>query len=136
MSVKVADRKPQKFGVLLSAETLAAYTVQICANETHFPKKYRWALTNKMVDLALSIAIHIREANAINAGNPEDYNERRGFQLKAKGECGALLELIQIALMTMPVGMQKAENWSGLVKSTLDEIDVWMNSDKKRYARA
>ncbi len=53
MAVPEGKRTESKLAVQTKAIELAIYTVTICSNEKNFPKRYRWCLTNKIVDTAL-----------------------------------------------------------------------------------
>lgn len=55
MSVVKSKRGQGKLLVYTRANELAVYTIQICANEKHFPKRYRWCITNKIVECAVTI---------------------------------------------------------------------------------
>lgn len=135
MSVLKNLRGTQKdFGVLTKAINLANHTVTICVNENSFPKKYRWILTNQIVQTAFEIATNIRKANKLN---PEKstarYIQRRELQDAADGDCDALLTLIEIAWKVMHLSEQKVEYWTGLVVQVQKAIEGWRESDKKRF---
>lgn len=55
MSVPVGKRTESKLEVQTRAKELAWYTVSICGNEKVFPKRDRWAITNRIVGTALTI---------------------------------------------------------------------------------
>lgn len=65
MSVIKAKRKEGQLLVLSKARTLCAYTITICKNERHFPKRDRWILTQPIVTEALNIMTCLRRANAM-----------------------------------------------------------------------
>ena len=64
MSVVKSKRGKSKFEVLVKANELAAFTIRICSNEKNFPKRYRWAITSKIVNEAIDICRYIRKANS------------------------------------------------------------------------
>ena len=77
MSVPKTKRGEGQLVVLTKAYELAEYSIKICKNEKHFPKSYRWCLTSKIVDSAVSIYTKIRQSNAIFVQNADDYAVRR-----------------------------------------------------------
>lgn len=50
MSVVESKREEGELRALTKARELAVYTIRICCNENNFPKRYRWCITNKVVD--------------------------------------------------------------------------------------
>lgn len=82
MSVVKSKRTESKLEVLLVANQIAEYTIRICSNEKSFPKRYRWCLTNKLVDLAMDINNMVQEANAVYVKTARDYQIRRAHAAK------------------------------------------------------
>ena len=85
MSVVKSKRGKSKFEVLVKANELAAFTIRICSNEKNFPKRYRWAITSKIVNEAIDICRYIRKANkrVLNREMLKEYKKRRKYQNKA-----------------------------------------------------
>lgn len=65
MSVIKAKRSEGKLQVLIQANNLCVYTVQICKNEKYFPKRDRWIMTQHIVHEALDVLCCIKRANAV-----------------------------------------------------------------------
>lgn len=55
MSVPASKRERGELAVFTKSSELTAYTVKICTNENNFPKRYRWCITNKIVDSAVDM---------------------------------------------------------------------------------
>lgn len=55
MSVVKSKRGQGKLEILTKSRELTAYTIKICTNEKSFPKRYRWCITNKIVENTVSI---------------------------------------------------------------------------------
>lgn len=51
MSVPVGEREEGKFSLLIKAESLARYTIEITANEKVFLPEYRKQVTDDIVEL-------------------------------------------------------------------------------------
>ena len=97
MSVVKSKRGEGKLVVITKARELAEYTLRICANENSFPKRYRWCLTNKIVDSAMTIHNSANMANSIYIYDENDYALRKRYQTIALAETYALLGMIDIA---------------------------------------
>lgn len=133
MSVLKSKRNQSKLKVLTNANELAAYTLKICSNEKSFSKRYRWCITNKIVETSLDISNHINIANSIYVTTPEDYRLRRKHQVEALASTYSLLTMIDIAFRTFDIDSKRIEHWTGLIIEVQDLIRSWKNSDTERY---
>lgn len=134
MSVIKAKRQEGQLVVLTKARALCAYTITICKNETHFPKRDRWLLTQPIVTEAISTMTCVRRANAIRVETQSDYEQRRDRQIEAYGHVEALLTLIDIAFEALHLDASRVEHWTGLALETETLIQKWRRSDKARYS--
>ena len=50
MAIPKSKRTNTPLSVLVEADTLACYTILICTDESRFPKRYRWCLTQQIID--------------------------------------------------------------------------------------
>ena len=132
MSVVKSKRGQGKLLVYTRSNELAVYTIKICSNEKHFPKKYRWCITNKLVDCALTINNCVSAANAIYIadGDEEAHKMRRNYQTKALAESYALLSMIDIAYRTFGIESDRIEFWTRLVKDVQGLIRNWRKSEE------
>ena len=133
MSVIKAKRSEGKLQVLIQANNLCVYTVQICKNEKYFPKRDRWIMTQHIVREALDVLCCIKRANAVNVATWEDYKYRRAQQVEAYSHAEALLTLLDVAYITLCIESQRIEFWTGQIISVENLLKKWRESDRKRY---
>ena len=134
MSVVKSKRGVGKMLVVTRSNELAVYTIRICSNEKSFPKRYRWCITNKLVEAALSINNCIVAANSVYVADGDDYayNLRRQYQTKALAETYALLSMIDIAYRTFGIESDRVEFWTRLVHEVQALLRNWRKSDNNR----
>lgn len=133
MSVIKAKRSEGKLQVLIQANNLCVYTVQICKNEKYFPKRDRWIMTQHIVHEALDVLCCIKRANAVNVATWEDYKYRRAQQVESYSHAEALLTLLDVAYITLCIESQRIEFWTGQIISVENLLKKWRESDRKRY---
>lgn len=133
MSVPVGKRSKSKLEVHVKAIDLARYTLQICSNEKYFPKRDRWIVTNKIVDLAVNIVRDIAMANNIRVSVKSDFELRRKLQTSALTDTYGLLTLIDLAYYKYQMRNKRVQHWTGLVIELQGLIRPWRNSDLQRY---
>ena len=134
MSVPVNQRTHGKLEACVKAHDLCCYTLQITANKKIFMTQYQEALTNRIIETAVTIHTLCWSANNIKVDSEYDYNERIRYQDKAAIQCNVLLSLIEIAKKIFHLETRRVTYWSGLVIDTRNLIRGWRSSDKKRYA--
>ena len=132
MSVIKANRKEGRLVVLTEAIRLAAYTVQITANEKNFPKRHRWQLTQHIVNEAITIVACIRRANAMRPTEPDEARYRRKQQRKAYAHAESMLTLMEIAYVAFNVPDDRVEHWTGMVVNVETLLRAWRASDRER----
>lgn len=133
MSVIKAERDEGKLQVLTKARDMMAYTITVCKNEKHFPKRDRWILTQHVTGEAIQATMCIRRANAVRVEKYEDYKYRRSQQVKAYSHLEALLTLIEVAYNVLSLSHDRVEYWTGLILEVEAFLQKWMRADKKRY---
>ena len=133
MSVPKGQRTESKLKVLIELQALCCYTIQICKNEKHFPKRDRWVLTQHIVKLAVDAYALARKANAVRVVTMEDYKLRRDYQVQCKSELEALLGMIEIAYLALNLPGDRAEFWTKSVMNAEELLAAWRNGDRKRY---
>lgn len=136
LAVIKSKRKAGKLEVLTKAIRLCAYTVTICKNEKHFPKRDRWILTQPIVSESLSMLSCIRRANSVRVETQRDYDYRRGQQAEAYAHAEALLTLIELAYACLSLESERVEYWTGLVLEVEMLLQAWRRSDKEAQARS
>jgi hypothetical protein len=112
---------------------LAEYTITICSNEKNFPKRYRWCLTNKIVDTALEIMNDVNTANSIYVSTKGDYELRRHYQTNALAYTARLLGLMEVAYIKFNIPDKRIKYWTQLVVDARELIKKWRKSDSDRF---
>ena len=133
MSVVKSKRTESKLEVLLVANQIAEYTIRICSNERSFPKRFRWCITSKIVDLAMEINNMVQEANSVYVKTARDYYIRRDLQTKSLAATYSLLTDIDLAHRIFGIDGKRIDHWVGQVTHEQILIRNWRKSDADRY---
>lgn len=112
---------------------LIAYTLRITNNQSRFPKKIRFSITNRLQDASLLIYDNLLIANEIDPVDIEDYRERKRHHRKALALCKRVLFLIEDSLEQDRIEEGSCSFWSGLVVEVQSRTEDWMESDIKRF---
>lgn len=132
MSVVKSQREETELTVITKANELTAYTIKICSNEKNFPKRYRWCITSKIVESAISISNDLIRANSIYIQSVDDRTLRSKYQKEALTETYALLNMINIAYQTFGIDANRIKHWTQLVNEVQSLIRSWRKSDANR----
>ncbi len=138
MSVPVGEREEGKFSLMIKAESLARYTIEITANEKVFLPEYRKQVTDDIVETAKNIYLGIREANDVNVrvGTPfqlGDYRERNNLQRQALRNCKRLLYLIDLAHRIFHLSSRRVAYWGQMVVNVKNRVCGWIDDDANRF---
>lgn len=134
MAVVAGKRKEGDLKVLTISGKLCDYTLQITANEKCFPKRYRWSLTNRILQTTLDIDDYLVLANEINIEEGyEAYIERLKYQRQAMALTKVLLRNIERAYRRFGIDAGRISYWTAQVKEVRRLIAGWHYRDKKRY---
>lgn len=134
MSVVEGARNKGKLEVIIRTLDLAAYTIQITANEKVFNPKYRAAVTDDLITHAKEIYLVCWTANNIRVtDDKETYKERRRLQDKAIVECTTFLGLLDVAKRVFHLDANRVTYWGNKIINCRKLIRAWRNADKKRY---
>lgn len=131
MSVPKSLRKEGELQVLTKSKELTKYTIRICSNEKSFPKKYRWCVTNKIVDDAVDISRYITMANSVFPKTDKDKELRRQYQNQAIAKSYALLSEIDVAYTTFGIESDRVAYWTKLVLEVQSLLRAWRTSEEK-----
>ena len=135
MSVVKSKREVGDLAVITAAAELARYTVQVCTNENNFPKRFRWAITNKIVDCAVDINIYLNAANSVFVEYPEDFRIRQSYQKKALALTHSLVATIKVAHKTFNIEASRRECWGRKIQNVRALTQSWIRADKERYTK-
>ncbi len=135
MAVVKGDRSKtsEKLETAEMLKGLCVYTIQITKNEKNFPKRDRWIMTQPIVHEAIKAYTHARKANAVEVVTMEDYKERRAHQVKCRGCLEALINLIEIAQITLSLEEERVAYWTEYAMNCENMLKAWRASDRKRY---
>jgi len=134
MSVPFSKRGQNDLEVLTKIDALAQYTIKICSNEKHFPKRYRWCITTKIVENVIDIMNYTNEANTVLVTQSSDYELRRRYQKMAISKTASLLGMIQVAYKTFSIESKRIEYWVHLIIDVRRLLRAWTSSDETRYS--
>lgn len=113
MSVPQSKRSEGQLAVVTQANKLLVYTMRICSNEKSFPKRYRWCVTNRIVETTADITDKIIHANAIYIKDDDSAIERRNvLQKEALELTYVLLNQIQLAYDIFSIAHDRVEFWT------------------------
>ena len=134
MSVVAGKRSEGDMRVITLSGDLCDHTLKITSAEKHFPKRYRWSITNRIVQITLDIDDHLIHANSIYV-RPEDGSllRRQTHQLEALELTYVLLRNLDRAYRRFGVGSFNIDYWTGLITSLQRLIRGWYQKDKERY---
>lgn len=135
MSVPEGKRTESKLEVQTKAKALALYTVSICGNEKVFPKRDRWAVTNRIVSTALTIMEEVDVANDIYVSTQGDFELRRRSQTIALSNTAKLLGLMELSYVKYSIDGDRMKHWAQMVIDARELIKKWRQSDKERYGK-
>lgn len=133
MSVPKSKRTHGKLEALTKARSLKTYTIAICTNEKNFPKRYRWCITNNIVNETTEICRKIVRANSVKVENESDKNRRLQYQKEAYELTEVLLEDIDTAYAFFRLSSNRIEFWVSEVMELQKLLKGWMRSDAERY---
>ena len=134
MSVVAGKRGEGELKVITVSGDLCDYTLQITSNEKHFPKRYRWNITNRILQITFDIDDHLIYANSVYV-RPEDGSllRRQTHQLEALELTNVLLRNIDRDYRRLGIDSDRIEFWTGQIKELQRLIRGWYRKDKERY---
>ena len=135
MSVTKNFRSITKLKVVTDAIELCSYTMDTCGKEENFPKRSRWMLAEKIVNLSQEIVDYLIKGNEIQVETTEDFLKRRGYQRDAYGACESMLVFMMIAYMKYQLDDNTIDFWTGNVIEVEKKIMSWRRRDINRYIR-
>ena len=133
MTVPKSKRTEGKLQVITKARDLRSYTIKICTNEKNFPKRYRWCITNGIVQDTNELVKLIISANAIKVEDASDKVRRRTYQKMALELTEALLDSVSVAYEIFRIEASRIEYWTAEIMDIQRLLRAWMRSDKERY---
>lgn len=134
MSQPAGKRNKGTLGVITLSGNLCDYTLQITSKEEHFPKRYRWCISNRIVQTAIDIDDRLIHANAVYVREGDGSFERRQrLQLEALELTYVLLRNIDRAYRRFGPGSFNVEHWAGLIDELQKSIRGWYTKEKEKH---
>lgn len=133
MSVPKGKRSEGQLRVITKANDLMSYTIKVCSNENSFPKRYRWCITNRIIQTTADITDKIIHANSIYVSSDEDvvnFDRRVGLIAEALELTYVLLNQINIAYQVFHVSSERIEYWTSEVIELQRLIRGWKKGHK------
>lgn len=144
MAIPKSKRATTPLSVLVEADTLACYTILICTDERRFPKRYRWCLTQQIIDAAVQAKMHIAKANSVYVNDQESATLRRTYQQKAIADIAALSAAMDTAFKLFS-GLRHIDTtgkpkkriniamWTAQLDKVKSLLIAWKKSDTEKY---
>lgn len=144
MAIPKSKRTTTPLSVLVEADTLACYTILICTDERRFPKRYRWCLTQQIIDAAVQAKIYIAKANSVYVNDQESATLRRTYQQKAVADIAALSAAMDTAFKlfsglrhidttSKPKKRINIAMWTAQLDKVKSLLLAWKKSDTEKY---
>lgn len=129
--------------MLIEANTLVCYTIKLCTDETKFPKRYRWCLTQEIVQNAANMKANIARANSVYVSDCESAILRRTYQQKALADLAALAALMDTAFNLFdglryldkedrPKKRVNIANWTAQLDKVKSLLLAWKKADTEK----
>lgn len=146
MAIPKSKRTTTPLSVLVEADTLACYTILICTDERRFPKRYRWCLTQQIIDAAVRAKMHIANANSVYVNDHESAILRRTYQQKAIADVAALSAAMDTAFKLFsglrhidttgkPKKRINIATWTAQLDKVKSLLLAWKKSDTEKYKK-
>lgn len=146
MAIPKSKRTTTPLSVLIEADTLTCYTIQICTDEKRFPKRYRWCLTQQIIEAAVQAKMHIAKANSVYVNNRESATLRRTYQQKAIADIAALSAAMDTAFKlfsglrhidttSKPKKRINIATWTEQLDKVKSLLLAWKKSDTEKYKK-
>ena len=133
MSIPLSKRSPGEMVVVTKARILREYTIRICTNEKHFPKRYRWCITKNIIDNCNQVTDLILAANEVKVENLSDKSRRLERQKTALELTTVLLDNINVAYDVFHFKINTLDEWTRKISDIQNLLRAWIRSDSTRY---
>ena len=146
MAIPKSKRTTTPLSVLVEADTIACYTIQICTDERRFPKRYRWCLTQHIIDAAVQAKMHIAKANSVYVNDRNSATLRRTYQQNAIADIAALSAAMDTAFKLFS-GLRYIDTsdkqkkciniatWTAQLDKVKSLLLAWKKSDTEKYKK-
>jgi hypothetical protein len=126
--------KDAGFEIEQLAHQVTDYTFDMVTSEKHFPKRYRWCISNKILDKATMIDDYVTLANSIYVRNGDGSKTRRlTYIAKSLELTYSLLNDINRAYRKFGVNSFNVEHWTGIIMNLQTQLRNWYQGERNRY---
>lgn len=132
MSVLQSKRSESPLSVITKSEDLVVYTLRVVGNEKNFPKRYRWCITNTIVQESKQILRTLTFANSLRIDSEDESRKRVMMQREALAHTFCLLTEINIAYKLFGIQESRIKCWVALIMEIQRLIKAWIKSDLAR----
>lgn len=133
MSVPLRYRSENKLQAYKDTLAFCHYTIKIIENEKYFPKKSRWNMCSRIMDLCIDCVEKISKANKINPRDADDAKKRTDLQYEVILNFEALFAIMNICRESYSIDGNIVENWSTFLMTAENTVTAWRKSDIKRF---
>ncbi len=132
MSVLARFRKESPFEARDLAREIEVKIIRLCMNEKYYPKRYRYTISQSLIDSALRMSDYITAANAL-PNNEQHREQREKYQQNAYMMCEVILRKLDLSErleFSIPEGLL-----TEIIEMILKEekaITGWINASKKK----
>lgn len=143
MAVPKSQREKTPLTVLVEANTLVCYTIRLCTDESKFPKRYRWCLTQEIVQSAVDMKANVARANSVYVNDHQSGVLRRTYQQRALADLAALSALMDTAFNFFdglrhldeedrPQKRVNIANWTAQLIKVKSLVLAWKKADSEK----
>ena len=130
MSVIKSKRGESSAEFVDNARKLEIFTIQKCSK---FPKRYRFSLSEKIINIATDVYTNVATGNSIHISNFNEYELRRNSFSAARHSLQAMVGLIELSDEVFGIKANVMEEWMRMIDKELRLLQGVIRSDKKRY---
>ena len=134
MSVPKSQRE-DKSDVCYLASQLELKVIRMVMNEKYFPKRARFVISNKLVDLATDVSINYDAANDIFPNTEEKLETREKFQIIGRAKFVALKKQLNIVYQLFNIPGEVIGEVFDLTSQIEKKYSNWFKSGRKVLKR-
>ena len=127
------ERTSGDYDILQKAKELAGYTIRITSNEKNFPKRYRFTVTEKIINKSLFIFDSLMMAYEIYPNDRIEFEKRILYEKEARAACRSLLTMMEVAANAFDIKAGTFEHWTEKAVDLRQHITGWIKSDVNRF---
>ena len=138
MVIKISVNKSQrddKLDVCYLASQLELKVIRMTMNEKYFPKRARFVISNRIVDLAMAVSENFDTANGIFPNSKKNLEDREEFQVIGFGKFKALKRQLNTAYLLFNIPSGVMDEVFDLISQIDKKYSNWFKSGRKVLKR-